>query len=375
MLKLIDARATARTLPCAGMAVSLAMLLGATTAKAGDLGDAGFTPYMEGEVVFEVQSDNTFKSDDPDAELSDTFNTTEAAVAWHLFPGFSVQSLFVVEPVVDPDDDRFFEDHGLYAEEFYAQYERGPLRLFGGKFNAAFGKAWDEAPGIYGTDLAEDYELVERLGFGAEISQEGTPLGSLGLTAALFQADTSGLSNSAFTNRGETDCDDGGPSNTCSLESFSLVLDGSDIPGLPGIGFQLGYTHQGAGEDDPEDQNGYAATLTGEHTLNGVGVAWIAESVYLDSSVDLEADEVWYHTLGATLTQGSYNLALSYTARPADLSDGTDFDDHQFQVSAGKEFGDGWTFDLGYKYHVEEEVENHTIGLLLTKSVSFNTAE
>lgn len=32
-----------------------------------------------------------------------------------------------------------------------------------GKLNPGFGIAWDKAPGIYGTDLAEDYEISERI--------------------------------------------------------------------------------------------------------------------------------------------------------------------------------------------------------------------
>jgi len=350
----------------------------ATAAAAEPRSDAGFQPRMEGEVLFEIQSDNTVESQDPAAELSDTFNTTEATVGWYFTPGFSVQSLFVLEPVLDPDGDRFFGDHGLFAEEFYAQYVYGPVRAFGGKFNPAFGKAWDLAPGIYGVDLAEDYELVERLGFGAEVTQAHTPLGTLALSGAVYQADASGLSNSAFTNRGETDCDDGGPSNTCSLDSFALALDGSALPGLPGIGYQVAYRHQAAGEGDPEDENGYSGTLTGAHSWNGVGVEWIGEVVYLDSSADLfdvPADEVWYQTLGAAFTKGMYNLSLSYTARPSELIDGTEFDDYQFQVTAGVEWPSGWTFDAGYKYHVEEDIENHTVGVLLTRTVAFNTAE
>jgi hypothetical protein len=350
-------------------------------AKAGNLQEpGGFTPRVEGEIVFEFQSDNTFDSEDPAAELSDTFNTTEAAVGWYLFPGFSVQAGFVLEPVLDPEpgEDRFFEDHGLYAEELYAQYQRGPVRAFAGKFNPAFGKAWDAAPGIYGTDLAEDYELTERLGLGAEVSQDAGALGALALTAALYQADTSGLSDSAFTNRGRTDCDDGGLSNTCSLESFAVALDGSALPGLPGLGYQLAYRHQAAGDGDPEDENGYSAALTGAHTWNSVGVEWIGEVAYLDGAdvFDEAPQEIWYQTFGVAFTKDIYNLSLSYTGRQTDFEDVTeDYDDYQFSVSAGAAWSSGWTFDVGYKYHVEEDVENHTVGALLTRSVGFNTAE
>ena len=207
-----------------------------------------------------------------------------------MFPGFSVRSLFVVEPVEDPAGDRFFGDHGLYAEELYAQYERGPVRVFGGKFDAAFGKAWDEAPGIYGVDFAEDYELVERVGFGAEISQEGTPFGKLALTAALFQADTSGFEQLRFHQpRQDRLRRRRAEQHLFAAESFSMVLaDGSDrIPGAAAASaFNSATRHQAAGDPaSPEDQNGYAATLTGtSSTWNSVGIAWIAESVIWTAS-------------------------------------------------------------------------------------------
>ena len=128
------------------------------------------TPRLEVEIDVEIQNDWTFDSDDPDAELNDLFTTTEPAVALHLLPGLSIQSGLVLEPVKDPgpSDDRFFEDHGFFAEQLYLLYETDDFSLHGGKFNLPFGVAWDLAPGVYGTDVAEDfYEQVERIGLGA----------------------------------------------------------------------------------------------------------------------------------------------------------------------------------------------------------------
>ena len=79
------------------------------------------------------------------------------------------------EPVQDPDpgDDRFLEDHGLYAEELFVNYETGHFAGYAGKFNPSFGTAWDLAPGIFGTDLAEDYEITERIGLGGALKFGG----------------------------------------------------------------------------------------------------------------------------------------------------------------------------------------------------------
>ena len=110
------------------------------------------TPRLEVEGVVEFRSDSNVKSDDPDAEITDTYNTTELAFGWFVNRVLSFHGGFTFEPVLDPPPgtDRFFEDHGLYAEELYAALQFGRVRVFGGKFNPSFGTAWDKAPGLYG---------------------------------------------------------------------------------------------------------------------------------------------------------------------------------------------------------------------------------
>ena len=80
--------------------------------------------------------------------------STEANIVFHLNPVLSIQSLLVVEPVLDsrPGRDRFFGDHGGYFEELYVQVAVDVFRFFGGKFDAPFGTAWDAAPGIFTLD-------------------------------------------------------------------------------------------------------------------------------------------------------------------------------------------------------------------------------
>ena len=102
-------------------------------------------PYLKGEIEIKFQHDNVFNADDPDAELTDTFNKTEAEIEAHFNRYFSLHGAFVFEPVLDPGpgDDRFFDDEGLFIEQLYGQIDLAPVSIFAGKFNPAFGKAWD----------------------------------------------------------------------------------------------------------------------------------------------------------------------------------------------------------------------------------------
>ncbi len=343
-------------------------------------------PYLKGEITIEVQSDHTYKADDPANELSDTYNTTEAELGFHFTPNVSIQAGLVFEPVRDATKDRVFEDHGLYIEQLYGLYELNSFKLFGGKFNVNFGKAWDVTPGVYGADFAEDgYEFTERIGFGAGVTRDAGGLGEVTVTAALFRADTSGLSNSAITSRGQLSVDDGGIGNTETLQNFAIAIDGEKIPSLPGISYHLAYIHQGKGRDvgvpgfgELDDQNGYVFGLIGEKQHNSVKFAWNLEAAYFDNYIlddEIALSSIWFLTAGAKVSIDKFNLAAAYTYRPADIVGGGEFEDHQLALSAGYEIKEGLTFDVGYKYHVEQDEDNHTIGVLLTKKLEFNTGK
>jgi hypothetical protein len=271
---------------------------------------------IKGELKVELQSDTNYKSDDPNAELTDTYNTTELGVEASFGRYLTGHGAFTFEPVRDPGpgEDRFFEDEGLYAEELFANVALGHgVNVFGGKFNPVFGKAWDAAPGVYGVNFAEDYEITERLGFGGSIEQENTGLEKLTLTGSVYHLDTSGLSQSAFTNRGRTKLSSGGVSNTEELDSFALALEAASIPALGGANLHLGYRfqHQGTTVDDLEHEQGYVAALYGSRSMNGVGFEWIGEIVNLDNA-EGTSDELWYYTLGDTVKFAKrYNIALS----------------------------------------------------------------
>lgn len=345
-------------------------------------------PYLKGEIGIEIQSDHTFKADDKDNEVNDTYNTTEAELGFYFNKNFSIQAGLVFEPVEDIDagDERYFENQGLFAEQLYAQFDFEPFKIFAGKYNVNYGKAWDVAPGVYGTDFAEDgYEFTERLGFGASVTKDAGRVGEVTVTAGVFKQDISTLSNSAFNNRGQTDIDDGGFGNTEDLENFNIAIDGEKIPSLPGLSYHFGYIHQAKGRDSGiagfdalDDQNGFVFGLVGEREYNSVKFEWLAEVTYFDNFIledETALKDIAFYTVGGKVTMNKFNVAAVYTYRPAELIGGGDFEDHQLALSTGYEIRDGLTLDLGYKYHVEEDEDNHTVGLLLTKEIEFNTGE
>jgi hypothetical protein len=384
-LRRFGAGGAAAALACALMMTAISLPARADDDDEGPAKPRSY-PYLKGEVSLEFEHDNVFDADDPDAEGSDTYNTTTISVGAYFSERFSLHGTFIFEPVLDPEpgEDRVFEDHGLYAEELYAKLTFDPFELYAGKFNPAFGRAWDDTPGVYGTALAEDYELTERIGAGFSVEKDKTPLGKLTFKGAAFTADTSGLSNSAFTNRGQTQREDGGLSNTGDLDSFALSIESEEIPGFAGLSFNIGYVHQAAGIDDLDDQNGFVLGLQLERTYNNVKVEWIGETAYFDYGGNLydEDDDglfvetLWYYTLGAQASiNDKYRVSASYTARYADLFDGAEFDDYQYQVSAGMKLGRDWWLDAGYKFLQEQDEESHTVGLLLTKTIEFDTGE
>ena len=70
---------------------------------------------------------------------------------------------------------------------------------------------------VYGTDLAEDYEISERIGLVGDWLLNAGANGEYKVSAATFFADTSIFSESALRGRVDTRKRDGGIGNT---ESF-----------------------------------------------------------------------------------------------------------------------------------------------------------
>ncbi len=332
-------------------------------------------PRIEGAIPIEVQNDWDYDSDDPGNERNNLFTLTEPEATIHIAPGLSVFFHAVLEQVTEPDsgEDRVFEDQGLFLEDLYLAYERDWFRLKGGKFTPNFGIAWEEAPGVYGTDFAEaGYEIAERIGVGMSVSYEHERFGAHRLSASTFFLDTSVLAQSTLKGRGTTGLADGGVSNTENFSSFAIALDGGNIAPLAGFRYHLAYIQQRRGRGNDADETGFAIAAT--HVVK-VGVGFelhpLIEYVRFDDADGTEGQDREFLTIAGKLTWRRWNMAVSYTGRDTDSADGTSVDDESLQISAGYAFESGLTVDLGWRHLEESRIETMGVGALVAYAVEF----
>ncbi len=319
---------------------------------------------LSGEVSLEFEAVSVLDSDDPDDELSDAVVTIEPALSYAFSPHWSVQTSLVLESVleIESGEDHFVEDTGLYMEQLFLQYRDNWGQVYAGKFNPPFGLAWDAAPGLYGADFAEDYELTERVGLGTVLT-----VGTATVSANVFTTDRSVLGEALFTGRDRVRLADGGAGNTEGLKSFSLTLDGSAGEHLA---YHAAVLRQGAGEGDAGNETGLVlgairtwepdSETTLSLLLEGAGFRHVTGS---------EAD-ARYLTTGLALIRGSWNLGLAGALRRLD-GGGENSRDWLWQLSGGYTFKSGLSVEIGYRRTESAGIRGDAVGLIAAYAVEF----
>lgn len=332
-------------------------------------------PEIAVNVPIEVQNDRNYSSDDPANEHNQLFTTTEPEITVTVFPGLTLFAHGVLEPVVDPGpgDSRAFEDHGLFVEDLYVDYQISVFGLRAGKFTPDFGIAWDAAPGVYGTDFAEGgYEFTERIGFGGRVTLGEKKTGTHTLSASTFFLDTSALAESTITGRGTIGWGDGGVSNTGDFSSTAFSLSGSDVVGQKGLHYHAAFIDQAHGVDGTADERGVALALGHKIVIfAGFDVSPLVEYVQFENADGARDRDRDFLTLAARFDWRRWNLSLSYTDRETRFADGTVADDFLFQASVGYAFDFGLEIDAGWRIAEEGGVGTETLGLLIAYAFAF----
>lgn len=332
-------------------------------------------PKISGEAVFELQLENGVDSDNANNERTNAFLRTEVAPKIAFNENFYIDGVAVLEQLKDgtPGDDTYFENEGIFFEELKLNYENGQWAAFAGKFNPAFGTAWD-VRGVWGEDFAEGYEVTEKVGFGGAYTFETPNAGNHTFTASTFFADTSFLTESVITGRGDTQKTDGGVSNTEDFSNFAVSIDGENVAGVENLSYHLGFRHLAAGDADAagtkDDQaiaigTNYSFDVT-ESLNSDVLLEYVSISNAEGTTVDVN-----YYTASVINTYDNWNLTLAYTKRDTDNPIAADLDDHLLQVSAGYDFGNGLTLEAGWRNAEESNVSTDTIGGLARYTVEF----
>jgi len=333
-------------------------------------------PELSGSVLIEIQNDWTYSSDDEGAETNTLFTKTEPYLNLAFTDTLSLEAAMVLEPVqaTDPGDDTIFANEGLFFEELKLSYSDDHYGVFAGKFNPNFATAWDLAPGIYGPDFAEDYELTERIGFGASYSLATQNTGTHTISASSFFLDTSALSGSFITRRGKTDKSDGGVSNTEDFSSYALALDSENAAGLEGLNTHIGHYNQSEGDADTglDNETGYALSAYYSLPLTDTVDAMVLGEWVGILNLEGSEDDIAYLTASAGLEwENGWNLAASYTDRDTDAQNGNDIEDYMYQISTGYTFANGISADIAYRGSEESNVDTHMLGAMIAYSYDF----
>lgn len=347
---------------------------------------AGTYPMLTGEIEIELQHDRITRAPSGAKRYNNTYTDTEANLGLFLGPELSVQSTLHLEPVKDPSGSGVFKSEGLYLEQLFVDYDAGPFTVFAGKLNPRFGTAWDLAPGVYGTDFAEDYEFTEGIGLGASAKLETLSYGTHELGMALFFFDNTFLSNAAFTRPrfgdpftarpGRLRHQDGGPGNTRAPESFTVTLDGDTIASLPNFAYHLGYARFAKGETEARDQTAFVAGARYKIDL-GEGLSLTPMGEYARFwDAGGQPGTVSYTTLAGELAWRQWSASGVVTWRDNDLpldedGGGGRFTDRLITFSVGYQLDLGLGVAVGWKRERIERQETDSFGVLLTYAWSF----
>jgi hypothetical protein len=290
--------------------------------------------------------------------------TINYGLAVRLSEGWTLQMDAVLEPVVDPVGDEAFEGEDAFIETLSLQYAGESFTVYGGKINPVFGSAADVAPGLYGVEAGEAYQITEAIGIGGDISL--TSLLNLDgehvLSAALFAADRTFLSGSLGGLREELDLAAGGLANTKEFKSVAVSLDGVLANG---IGYSLG--HRQLATDTPGEVDETATVLGvsyGWPEDSGVDLSLMAEVVASRNADGVDGANRDFYTAGGTLGLGDWFVNAIASGWHENAAAG-DLDVGKLEVSVGHALAEALVLEVGVQDVREAGTSSTVIGARL----------
>ncbi len=350
------------------------------------------TPYLKGSLGIQLRFDGTFAGDDdPGRRALLYLDEGDAEFSLHPTDWLALKAHVKGSTVRGPAPrtSEAFRGFGVFMEELYVDLDFKHVAFFAGKFNPAFGlmhKA-DMVRGIFSRDFALDYELTEKVGFGASLRGDAVEhgLGRHELTAALFFEDTTILrcslvTSPAFseplTTRASTlSLGDGGVANTETPNNAAIALTGGGFGFAPDLEYHLGYRLQRASPaglaagTETADEHGVSVGFRHEFKIarlpGGTTVTPMVEWARLWNAGGNEG-QLEYFSAAVAVATGPWELWLSGSLRSAFASPAAaDIHDKVFSVSLDHQVTDWMKAGAGYRFRQVADIGDHTIGIRL----------
>lgn len=319
----------------AGLASTLALASPFAVAQTGEEGGS-----ISQEGVVELTHDHA------QSGLDVTALTVEYGLGVRFADRWTIHMDAVLEPVEDPSTDVAFNSEDAYVETLSLQYAGDNFTVYAGKLDPVFGSAADLAPGLYGAEVGEAYQITEQNGLGGDVSLSSLfgLEGEHTLSAAAFKSDRTVLSGSLTGHRNRVLLSDGGLANTNGLDSYAISLDGALDNGF---GYSVGYRHLASDTPGESDESMTVAGMS--YTLpedSGLALTTMAEVGMSRDADGIEGANRNFYTVGAVLGLGDWFINAVASGWNENATAG-DLDLRKFEVSIGRDVADSLTLEFG----------------------------
>ena len=322
-------------------------------------------PILSGSVLYEIQADQILSISHQKAKSSNGFLYIEPNFGLHFDENWAVKTQWRIQDnssLITRDKDNperyrnFLSDNrgynlnqtGLLIEELKLYYENEDMKFSLGKFDPSFGTAHRKSKriGVFASQLAEDYNLREKLGANVTALLEGSQI-----SFSTFFSDSTDLSHSAVNDRGREPRNNGLSSNTGSFSSYSILMEGEDFLTVDNWFYNVGYRSLGVDKESRKRENG---VVVGSEYLYKIGretsLIPFFEMVRINNFSGEVGRSANYITVAAIGKYASWtastSLILRNIKRPSTSALPGIAYDRQLQFSIGYKFTDNLTLDI-----------------------------
>ncbi len=267
------------------------------------------------------------------------------------------------------------DDSSLIVEEIKIAFENEDMKFAAGKLNPSFATLYrrNKRIGFFITDYTEDYELREKIGFNLAAILEDSEI-----NLSTFFSDATDLSSSGLNNRGNLDRNDGTSSNTGTLSSYSITLEGRDFLEVDNLFYNVGYRSLGV-----ENRNGTSARETG-YTINLEYLYQLGQNTYLIPLIEyVKIDnftgrinrDARYVTTALILKYNGWNGGITYLDRQTEnnypAATLLNNKDSILQFNMGYKFKNNFSIDISRASIEEDNVSATAVGAIISYFYEF----
>ncbi len=339
-------------------------------------------PYTSAETSIDLYNDFTFSAADKNEEVNDLYLEAKFNFYTYFTQHFYMFNSFNLEPVKDGEygKSRAFEDIGLWWSNLNFNYETDKILIGVGRGSPNFSVGFAVAPGIWGSD--DSFENLKTGGKWGVTVAPNISLGKFGgvsISASLFMADNTNLSDSYITRRGVFEREYGGPSNTGKLESYSLAIDGSNIIGIEDLFIHVAYMNQkvthlsfdlenNIAKDSLANEKRFVASIFYNIELNNETVLTpFLEYGIIDNVMGLKGQMKSVFTASMEMNIKNWTHSLGYSGINNSFDDQNTDSDYTISATTSYLFNSGIEASIGYKYYNDNINQYaHTAGASLS---------